>query len=487
MKILIRNLLATLILFATTTAIAQTEENNEYSSNITLGSVRRFKSQIFNETREIWVSVPSDFRTELKGQKFPVAIVLDGPDHFYSVVGMLDRFSRTAGSEVCPPMIVVGLVNTDRERDFNPNLNDDTFNKFLRQELLPFIDKQYPTEPFRILIGHSLAGLRTIHTAIFSEDLFRGYIAIDPSLGQRRNEWYNLARKQIENYYPEKSSIYIAMAQTMPGRMVQDTSGIKSDTTGYSNHMRRIMEFSEMESNRNTETRKNFFWEYFPSENHQSVTQKGMYEGIKFVFRWFKPQFYARFFDTDVTAENAAKMYADYYTDMTQKLGYAYLPPADETGLTEYLFYKNQPQKALAIAELILKYYPENETSKAIYDNVKWRTKKDIGKLLETLSIKDVIKICKKEINKNVPEYNISEDGLNRVGYQLMNQDKFDNALAIFKLNTELYPSSANVYDSYGECLLAMNKKAEAISAYKKSLELNPKNTNASKIIKSLE
>ena len=68
-----------------------------------------------------------------------------------------------------------------------------------------------------------------------------------------------------------------------------------------------------------------------------------------------------------------------------------------------------------------------------------------------------------------------------------MSQDKLDNALVIFQLNTELYPTSANVYDSYGECLLAMNKKAEAISAYKKSLELNPKNTNASKIIKSLE
>ncbi len=258
MKILTRKLLSILILFVTTTAIAQTEENNEYSANITLGNVRRFKSKIFNETREIWVSVPSDFRTELKGQKFSVAVVLDGPEHFYSIVGMLDRFSRTAGSEVCPPMIVVGLVNTDRERDFYPNLTNDTFNQFLKEELLPFIDKQYPTQPFRILIGHSLAGLRTIHTAIFSEDLFRGYIGIDPSLGQRRNEWYNLARKQIENFYPENSSIYIAMAQTIPGRMVQDTAGIKSDTSGYSNHMRRIMEFSEMESKKNTAEKSNF-------------------------------------------------------------------------------------------------------------------------------------------------------------------------------------------------------------------------------------
>ena len=58
-------------------------------------------------------------------------------------------------------------------------------------------------------------------------------------------------------------------------------------------------------------------------------------------------------------------------------------------------------------------------------------------------------------------------------------------ALKIFKLNTELYPQGFIAYDGYGECLLLLGQKEKAIEAYKKSLELNPKNTNAENIIKN--
>ena len=65
-----------------------------------------------------------------------------------------------------------------------------------------------------------------------------------------------------------------------------------------------------------------------------------------------------------------------------------------------------------------------------------------------------------------------------------MQQNKLKDAELIFKLNIELYPDSYNVYDSYGECLFLLGKEKEAIIAYKKSLELNPKNTNATEILK---
>lgn len=60
-------------------------------------------------------------------------------------------------------------------------------------------------------------------------------------------------------------------------------------------------------------------------------------------------------------------------------------------------------------------------------------------------------------------------------------------ALKIFKLNTALYPSAYNTYDSYGECLLKLGKKEEAIKAYKKSLALNPNNDNAKKILTEIK
>ena len=480
----LQTMLFFLLLLHGSFALAQLRDS---VSRIQIGTIHKFHSDRLNEERELWVSVPSDFHPELKGQKFPVAIVLDGPDHFYSLVGMLDRFSRTAGNEVCPPMIVVGLVNTNRERDFNVDINKDPFAEVLKSEIIPYIDKHFPTQPFRILIGHSLAGLRTIHTAVFYEDLFKGYIAIDPSLGQRRNAWYESARKQIQQFYPENSSIYIAMAQTMPGRMVQDTASIKSDTTGYSNHMRRIMEFSEMESRRNNVQRSHFHWNYFPEENHQSVTQPAMYEGIKYLFRWFKPTFYNTFFDTTVTPEEAAAMYEKYYSYVSDQLGYVYLPPEDERGLTDYLFYKNQPMKALSIAALNRKYFPESKLSQRNYVDVLWRTRKNVGEVLKSKPVNYVVTLCKNESRKKEPEYNISEDALNTLGYDLMRGEKNKDALAIFKLNTELYPTSANVWDSYSECLLAVNKKEDSINAYMKSLELNPKNENARQMLQQIK
>ncbi len=456
---------------------------SDSAKKITIGTIHTFYSNILKESREIWVSVPSDFHADMKGMKFPVALVLDGPDHFYSLTGMLDRFSRNPGNEVCPPMIVVGLVNTDRERDFNPDLNKDIFSGFLRDELLPYIDNHFPTQPFRILIGHSLAGLSTIHTALSNEELFKGYIAIDPSLGHRRNAWYESVRNKAESFYSEKSSIYIAMAQTMPAHMPRDTASIKKDTSGQSNHMRRIMEFSENLNRKNKETNDRFRWKYYPEESHQSLTQIAMYEGITYLFRWFKPTFYQTFFNTNVSPAEAAGMYEAYYKTVSQKLGYTCNPPADESGLTWYLFYKQQPQKALAIAELNLKYYPEN---KAQYQSVKWRTKKDVEPLLKTKTAKEVSKLCRKDFVKPEPEYNLSEDALNTLGYNLIKQKKTADALLIFLLNTELYPQSANVYDSYGECLLALNKTADAIVAYKKSIELNPANKNAQEVLKKI-
>jgi tetratricopeptide (TPR) repeat protein len=53
-------------------------------------------------------------------------------------------------------------------------------------------------------------------------------------------------------------------------------------------------------------------------------------------------------------------------------------------------------------------------------------------------------------------------------------------------LNIEAFPYTFNVYDSYGEVLLAQGNKEEAIENYKKSVQLNPDNDNGIKVLKDL-
>lgn len=101
-------------------------------------------------------------------------------------------------------------------------------------------------------------------------------------------------------------------------------------------------------------------------------------------------------------------------------------------------------------------------------------------------SIDQAIRFLKTEFGKGkTSQYDLSEQAINNFGYQLLGSGKNEDALKVFRLNTELYPKGFNTFDSYGECLLKLGKKKEALKAYKKSLNLNPENENARKVLEN--
>ena len=82
-------------------------------------------------------------------------------------------------------------------------------------------------------------------------------------------------------------------------------------------------------------------------------------------------------------------------------------------------------------------------------------------------------------------EYNIDDpNDLNILGYNLMNRERIDDALAIFKFNLELYPHVANCYDSLAECFVNRNENEEAIKYYKLAYEKNPSDTTTTEAYK---
>ncbi len=83
------------------------------------------------------------------------------------------------------------------------------------------------------------------------------------------------------------------------------------------------------------------------------------------------------------------------------------------------------------------------------------------------------------ELKANAPAiYNFDEEELNTLGYQLMREKKFKDAIRILQLNTEAFPQSSNAYDSLGEAYFDNGEKAPAVANYEKSIQLNPKNKN---------
>jgi len=81
----------------------------------------------------------------------------------------------------------------------------------------------------------------------------------------------------------------------------------------------------------------------------------------------------------------------------------------------------------------------------------------------------------------------VEEASINATGYYLLSLERYADALEAFRLNVEVYPQSANVFDSYAEALMKSGDTGNAVINYNKSLELNPENNNAREILKLLE
>jgi glyoxylase-like metal-dependent hydrolase (beta-lactamase superfamily II) len=81
------------------------------------------------------------------------------------------------------------------------------------------------------------------------------------------------------------------------------------------------------------------------------------------------------------------------------------------------------------------------------------------------------------------PDHFFIESEFNAYGYALLQRDKVDEAITMFRINVELFPDSWNVYDSLGEALLRAGKTDEGIAMYERSLAINPDNTNGTEVL----
>jgi tetratricopeptide (TPR) repeat protein len=122
---------------------------------------------------------------------------------------------------------------------------------------------------------------------------------------------------------------------------------------------------------------------------------------------------------------------------------------------------------------------------KAAYDSRKSITQT----LSATMASRGIDQAAKQYYDLRTTEtatYNFDEDQLNSLGYQLLRAHQFKEAVRIFQLNVEVYPQSSNPYDSLGEAYMNDGDKPQAIANYQKSLQLNPNNGNAVKMLQKL-
>ena len=117
-----------------------------------------FNSSKLGETREVKIQLPRGY-DENEDLKYPIILVLDGDYMFEAVAGNVDYYSYW---EDMPDAIVVGVNQIDNrdddckysEQNSLPIETGASFFEFLGMELLPFINDNYRTEDFRVIVGH---------------------------------------------------------------------------------------------------------------------------------------------------------------------------------------------------------------------------------------------------------------------------------------------------------------------------------------------
>ena len=266
-------------------------------------------SNILNEDRTIWVRTPHGYTsgTDL----LPVLYLTDGDGHINEIGNSID-FLVDNGR--IPPLIVVGIANTDRTRDLTPTHSDakdpggketlptrgggDRFFDFIHTELIAEIEKRYRTAPYRIFAGHSLGGLMAIHILTSRPDMFQAYIAVRPSLWWEKQTTLHQAQAFFAAHDELNRTLFFSL-----GNEGEDMQA----------------GFDGLNKTLTAKAPKDFRWELarFPDENHGSTVLRAHYAALRSIFGgWEMPR------DDKGMPIGGMDAIEQHYRELSQRYGY---------------------------------------------------------------------------------------------------------------------------------------------------------------------
>jgi len=353
---------------------AQSQKDNK----IVIGKIDSVYSKILGEQRKIWIYTP-DMTSGNSNQHWPVVYLLDGDGHFASVVGMIQQMSQVNGNNVYPEMIVVAIPNTDRTRDLTPThiasdppMMDSNFSKttgggenfvaFIEKELMPHVDSVYPTAPYRLLVGHSFGGLTVMNVLTNHTKLFNAYIAIDPSMWYDRQRFLAATEKKLAEKNYDGTRLYVGIANTMPDGMT--LAKLKKDTTADTRHIRSIFELDKF-LKAHPQNGLKYASKYYADDNHGSVPFASEYDGLRFIFDYYRLNITGKDF-ADTSAALAIKI-ENHYEMVSKEMGYKISPPESTVNFLGYAAMNNKDyDKAAAFFKMNIENY---QNSSNVYDS----------------------------------------------------------------------------------------------------------------------
>ncbi|PCJ22329.1 MAG: esterase [SAR86 cluster bacterium] len=339
----------------------------ESDNQIVIGVIDTINSAILDEDRDLWIYVPkSASEPENSNIKYPVMYLLDGNAHFHSVSGMIRRLSSASSRKVAPEMIIVGIPNTDRMRDLTPTHVEGTtgggreFLDFVENEVIPYVEGNYPASTYRTFVGHSLGGLTVIDALINRSDVFSNYVAIDPSLWWDDQFLLRKAEAALTEVNFSGKSLFVAVANTMRGDM--NINNVVEDTSDATRHIRSILQFSKS-ADAEKGNDLNFGWEYYDNDSHGSVPLIAEYDAFRFLFPWHELKGFNDYFTPESTATvtEVIDHVLAHYQNISSHFEYLVVPPEQYVDMLADAFLRSEkPDIAFAMFSMNLQNYSDS-------------------------------------------------------------------------------------------------------------------------------
>lgn len=231
---------------------------------------KEINSEKLGESRQLKIQLPRNYDTSDK--KYPVVIVFDGDYLFEVVAGNVDY---AAYWEDMPEAIVVG-INQYQKRDADcyyseqnslPIETGAAFFEFVGMELVPFINKNFRTENFKVAVGHGKTANFINYYLLKGQPLFQAYISLSPDFAPDMKNYLAEVFPKIE----QKTFYYMAASTNDKGNIEEEVNALSKS-------------LSSIENNNILKT-----FETFDDASHYSLPAQAIPKALQKIFLVFQP------------------------------------------------------------------------------------------------------------------------------------------------------------------------------------------------------
>ena len=187
-----------------------------------------------------------------------------------------NTIAKLVNNKSIPPIILVGIENTERRRDltgFSEVVEDEKiapvsdgagkFRAFISEELFKEVNKRYRTNNRKGIIGESTAGLFVVETFLLSPEMFDFYIAMDPALWWNNKHLVRTAKEHLAKFAPQEKRFWFAGSNA-------------KDISPHTNELAKILE---------TDAPNSLIWKYSdePKEKHNTIFRATKEQALKWI------------------------------------------------------------------------------------------------------------------------------------------------------------------------------------------------------------